>query len=162
MITNKRFQLHRKRVILLVRRLPGERLMIILLWTSAIFLTASQAVISGPRDGFKACLKEASNKASSEKVSADGYEAYIRNACSAQLGSFKGAVIKFDMGNKMSRKASDDDAEAMIADFLGSALDHYKYITGANAAVKEANAAAPALAPATPQPIPASQPQPPK
>jgi hypothetical protein len=136
--------------------------MIPLLGASAIFLMASQAVINGPRDGFKTCLREASNKASSEKIGADGYTAYIRNACSAQLGSFKGAIIKFDMGNKMSRKASDDDADAMIGDFVSSALDHYKYVTGANSAVQEASAAAPALTPAKPQPIQASQPQPPK
>jgi hypothetical protein len=136
--------------------------MIALLGASAIFLTAGQAVINGPRDGFKTCLREASNRASSEKVAADAYVAYIRNACTAQLGSFKGAIIKFDMGNKMSRNASDNDADAMIGDFVSSALDHYKYITGANSAVKEASAAAPALAPARPQPIPASQPQPPK
>jgi hypothetical protein len=136
--------------------------MIALLGASAIFLTASQAVINGPRDGFKTCLREASSKASSEKVTADAYEAYIRNACSAQLGSFKGAVVRFDMGNKMSRRASDDDADAMIADFVGSALDHYKYITGSNTVVKQASAAKPALPPTTPQPIPASQPQPPK
>jgi microcompartment protein CcmK/EutM len=136
--------------------------MIALLGASAIFLTAGQAVINGPRDAFKTCLKEASSKASNDKVTADGYDAYIRNACGAQLGSFKGAVVKFDMGNKMSRKASDEDANAMIADFVGSGLDHYKYITGANSAVKEASAAKPPLDAAKPQPIPASQPQPPK
>ena len=134
----------------------------LLLGASAVFLTASQAVINGPRNAFKDCLREASSKATAEKVSADGYEAYVRSTCSAQLGSFKGAVIKFDMGNKMSRRSSDDDADAMIGDFVGSALDHYKYITGANSATREASAAAPALAPAKPQPIPASQPQTPK
>jgi hypothetical protein len=136
--------------------------MIALLGASAIFLTASQAVINGPRDAFKTCLKEASSKAASDKVTPDGYVAYIRNACGPQVGSFKGAVVRFDMGNKMSRNASDQDADAMLADFLDSALENYKYRTGANAAVKEAEAAKPALAPATPQPIPASQPQPPK
>ena len=96
------------------------------------------------------------------QITADGYVAYIRNACGAQVGAFKGAVVRFDMGNKMSRNASDQDADAMLADFLDSALENYKYRTGANAAVKEAEAAKPALAPTTPQPIPASQPQPPK
>jgi hypothetical protein len=136
--------------------------MIALLAASAIFLTASQAVINGPRDSFKSCLKEASSKAANEKVTADAYEAYIRNTCASQLASFKGAVIKFDMGNKMSRKASDDDADMMIADFVSSALENYKYRTGANAATKEASAPPPAANPATPAPTPASAPQPPK
>lgn len=138
--------------------------MIALVAASAIFLTASQAVINGPRDAFKSCLKEASSKASSEKVAADAFEAYVRTSCGAQLGAFKGAVVKFDMGNKMSRGASDEDANAMIADFMGSALDTYKYRTGANSApTKEASApppAAPAIKP--PPPTPASAPQPPK
>jgi hypothetical protein len=136
--------------------------MIALLAASAIFLTASQAVINGPRDSFKSCLKEASSKAANEKVTAEAYQGYIRNACASQLASFKGAVIKFDMGNKMSRKASDDDADMMIADFVGSALENYKYRTGANAATKEASAPPPAANPATPAPTPASAPQPPK
>ena len=136
--------------------------MIALLAASAVFLTASQAVINGPRDAFKSCLKEQSNKAASEKVTADGYEAYIRNACSAQLGAFKGAVIKFDMGNKMSRAASDDDADMMIADFVGSAVDNYKYRFGASAATQQASVPAPAASPATPAPTPAAAPQPPK
>ena len=136
--------------------------MIILLAASAITLTGLQATINAPRDAFRSCLKEASTKASSEKVGADAYDGYIRNACSAQLGSFKGAVVKFDMGNKMSRKASDEDAEAMIGDFMASALDRYKYVTGASSAATQAAAAVTKPASVTPQPVPASAPQPPK
>ena len=139
--------------------------MIALLAASAIFLTASQAVINGPREAFRSCLKEATSKAQSEKVRADGYDAYIRSNCGAQLGAFKGAVVKFDMGNKMSRKASDEDADAMIGDFVSSSLENYKYRTGAEAAAtKQASAAAPAPSPtpAKPQPTPAAQPKPPK
>jgi hypothetical protein len=142
--------------------LRGRGSMIALLGASAIFLNASQAVINGPRDAFKTCLKEASSKAASDKVTADGFAAYVRNACGSQVGAFKGAVVKFDMGNKMSRNASDQDANQMISDFVDSSLENYKYRTGANAEAKEAAAAKPTLAPTTPQPIPASQPQPPK
>jgi len=139
--------------------------MIVLVAASAIFLTASQAVINGPRDAFKSCLKEASSKASSDKVAADGFEAYVRTNCAAQLGAFKGAVVKFDMGNKMSRNASDEDANAMIADFMGSALDNYKYRNGgANAAATQQASAPPPAAPSVkpPPPTPAAAPQPPK
>ena len=137
--------------------------MIALVAASAIFLTASQAVINGPRDAFKTCLREQGSRAANEKVTPDGFEAYIRNACATQLGGFKGAVVKFDMGNKMSRRASDEDADMMIGDFFSSALDHYKYITGANAApTKQASAPPPAQPPAKPQPTPAASPQPPK
>ena len=135
--------------------------MIILLAASAISLTVLQAAINAPREAFKSCLKEASSKASTEKVGGDAYEAYVRNACSAQLGSFKSAVIKFDMGNKMSRKASDDDADMMISDFLSSAVERYKYVTGGNSAPAQAAAAAPATTAPTkpPPPTPAAQPK---
>lgn len=136
--------------------------MIALLAASAMALTGLQATINAPRDAFKACLKDASAKASTEKVGADAYEAYVRNNCSTQLGSFKGAVVKFDMGNKMSKKASDEDADSMISDFVSSALDHYKYVTGADSKPKE-NASAPAPAATTPPPpTPAVATQPPK
>jgi hypothetical protein len=134
---------------------------IALLGASAIFLTASQAVINGPREAFRACLKEATSKASNDKVGADGFEAYVRTNCGAQLGAFKGAVVKFDMGNKMSRNAAAQDADAMIGDFVGSESENYKYRNGGNSApAKEASASTPE--PAKPQPTPAAEPQPPK
>jgi hypothetical protein len=137
--------------------------MIVLLAASAISLAMLQASINAPRDTFRACIKQASNKAASEKVGADAYEAYIRTNCSAELGSLKAAVVKFDMGNKMSRKASDEDAAAMIGDFVSSALDNYKYITGSStASVKQAASPKPAPAITPPAPTPASEPTPPK
>lgn len=133
--------------------------MIILLAASSISLTALQASINAPREAFRACLKQASNKASTEKVTSEAYEAYVRNACSGELGSFKGAVIKFDMGNKMSKKASDDDADSMIADFVGSALDNYKYLTRGNAPEQQASAPKAATPATPPPPTPAAQPK---
>ena len=133
--------------------------MIVLLAASAVFLTASQAVINGPREAFRVCLKEATNKAPNDKVTADGFEAYVHTNCGAQLGAFKGAVVKFDMGNKMSRAASDEDARMMISDFMGSALENYKYRNPPSSVpAQEANTPKPA----TPQPTPAAQSQPPK
>jgi hypothetical protein len=126
---------------------------------SSITLTALQAAINAPRDAFRTCLKSASTKASGEKVTAEAYEAYVRNACSGELGSFKGAVVKFDMGNKMSKKASDDDADSMISDFVSSALDNYKYLTRGSAPAQAASAPAPAKAVTPPQPTPAVQPK---
>lgn len=139
--------------------------MIVLLAASAITLTALQASINAPRDAFKACLKEATTKAADEKVHADAYEAYVRDACSAKLGAFKTATVNFDMKNKMSRKDATEDADLMIADFLGSAIDHYQYVLKGMAPQEAAKAAPAAATPAdvtTPPPTPASAPQPPK
>ena len=136
--------------------------MIVLLAASSITLTALQASINAPREAFRTCLKEATSKASNDKVAADAYGAYVRAACSNELGSFKGAVVKFDMGNKMSKKSSDEDAESMIADFVDSSLERYKYVTGGNEPAKQAAAAPVAATPTPPPPTPAAAPTPPK
>jgi hypothetical protein len=138
--------------------------MIVLLAASSITLAALQASINAPRDAFRNCLKEATNKATNEKVTSDAYGAYVRAACSNEVGSFKGAVVKFDMGNKMSKKASDEDADSMIADFVDSSLERYKYVTAGSSAPKQAAAAAPpaTAAPTPPPPIPAAAPATPK
>jgi hypothetical protein len=162
---NNVFQFNEKRVILQTLSSAWERgSMIVLLVASAINLTGLQASINAPRDAFKVCLREASSKASNDKVAADGFDAYVRQACTAQLDEFKGAIVKFDMSNKMSKKASGEDADAMIADFVSSALDHYQYVTGGNGATKQAAAApAPAATVATPPPpTPAVATEPPK
>lgn len=162
-ILNKLFQFKQIRVIVATFiGSPGEVAMILLVAVSAISLTGLQATINAPRQAFTSCLKEATSKASSEKVGANGYDAYARNACSAELGSFKAAVVKFDMGNKMSRKASDEDADAMIGDFMSSSVDRYKYVTGASSAATQAAVAVAKPTTVTPQPTPASAPQPPK
>jgi hypothetical protein len=131
--------------------------MIALVGASAIFLTAMQASISGPTDSFRGCLREATTKARSDKVPADGIEAYLRNACTAQMGSLKDALVAFRMKNGMTRKAAASDAEMTVDDYVATPVDNYKFM---------ANAEAPkAVAPATvtPAPTPASVPsQPPK
>jgi hypothetical protein len=158
---NKLFQFNRKRVIVATFiGSPWEVAMILLVAVSAISLTGLQATINAPRQAFMSCLKEASSKASGEKVAPEGYDSYARSACSAELGSFKGAVVKFDMGNKMSRKASDEDAEAMIGDFMSSSADRYRYVTGANSGAAQAAVAVAKPTTVTPQPTPASAPQP--
>lgn len=136
--------------------------MILLIAASSIGLTALQASINAPREAFRACLKGANSKAAGSKVGADAYEAYIRTNCSSELGSFKAAVVKFDMSNKMSRKSSDDDADSMIGDFVSSAVDNYKYVTGANAASKQASSAPKSAPTMPPSPTPAAQQVPPK
>jgi hypothetical protein len=131
--------------------------MIALLAASAIFLTAMQASISGPTDAFRGCLREAATKAKSDKVAADGIEAYLKNACTVPMGSLKDALVAFRMKNGMTRKAAASDAEMTVDDYVATPADNYKFIANANAP----KAVAPAAA--TPAPTPASAPsQPPK
>lgn len=102
--------------------------MIFLVGASAIYLTAMQASINAPRNAFQTCLKDAVNKAQAQKIEGDGYEAFVRETCGTQLGSFKSAVTAFDIKNKMTRKDASADADAMIADFVSGSADHYRYV----------------------------------
>jgi hypothetical protein len=130
--------------------------MIALVGASAIYLIATQAAINAPRIAFTACLKQADAKATSEKVAGDAFEAYVRNACSGQLDSLRSALVGFSVKNGMGRKAAVDDATMTIDDYLGSSIDHYKFM--ATASRPPPKAAPPATPPATQ----ASARQPPK
>ena len=73
--------------------------MIALVAVPVMYLAGLQAVINGPRDAFRNCLKEASVKASSDKVGSDAYEAWVRNACAGQLTTLRNAIVGFNVKN---------------------------------------------------------------
>ena len=133
--------------------------MIAFVIASAINLTALQASISAPTDAFRSCLREAAGKAKSEKVPGDAIAAYLRNACTAQMGTLQGALIAFRVKNGMSRKDAASDARMTVEDYVATPADNYKYMASMDAP----KPSAPAVSGATPAPIPASAPsQPPK
>ena len=126
----------------------------------AINLAGLQASIAAPTDAFRACLREAAGKAKNEKVSGDAIEAYLRNACTGQMSSLKGALIAFRMKNGMSHKAAADDAEMTVDDYVATPADNYKFMANMDAPKQ-------APAPTKPAPTPAAVPtqppsQPPK
>ena len=128
--------------------------MIVLVGATVMYLTVLQASISAPTDAFRACLKEASTKATNEKVAGNAYEAYARNACSVQMGSLKNAVVAFRMKNGMAKKAAADDADMTVDDYVATSVDKYQFMADMN----KPQAASPA-----PAPTPASvNSQPPK
>lgn len=133
--------------------------MIALLGASALILSALQASIAGPTDAFRGCLREAAAKAKGEKVTGDAIEAYLKNACTAQMGTLKDALVAFRMKNGMTRKAAGSDADMTVDDYVATPADNYKFM---------ANMDAPKAAPpAPPAPVPAAAPatppsQPPK
>lgn len=107
--------------------------MIALLGASAVYLAALQASIAGPTDAFRACLKEASVKATNEKVAAPAYEAYARGACSAQSSALKAAVIAFRKKNGMAAKAAASDADMTVDDYVATSVDKYSFMAEMNA-----------------------------
>jgi hypothetical protein len=123
---------------------------------SAMYLTGLQATINAPTTAFRGCLKQAGEKAKTEKVGSDAIEAYIRNACTVQGDALKTAVIAFRMKNGMAKKAAADDAAMTVDDYVGTIVDNYQFMANYEKP-KPAPAAAP-TAPATPAP----QPTPPK
>ena len=84
--------------------------MIVLLGASALMLAALQAIVAAPTSAFRGCLHDATTKATSEKVSADTIEDYLRKACTVQMGTLRDALVAFRMKNGMSKKAAADDA----------------------------------------------------
>ena len=134
--------------------------MIALLIASAINLTAVQASISAPTDAFRGCLREAATKAKDEKVSGDGIETYLRNACTGKRSALKAALVAFRLKNGMSQKAASSDAQMTIDDYVATPADNYKFM----ADLDKPKAPAAAASSATPAPTPAAAPtnQPPK
>lgn len=106
--------------------------MIVLIGATAIYLTVLQASINAPTEAFRSCLKQASTKASGEKVGGEAFEAYARNACSVQLGSLKSAVIAFRMKNGMAKKAAADDANMTVDDYVATSVDKYQFMADMN------------------------------
>jgi hypothetical protein len=142
--------------------------MIALIAASAMYLVAGQATITGPTMALKACLKESSARAKSEKVAAAAYDAYARNACGAQIGGLRNALVGFEVKNGTKRADAAKDADVTVDDYVSSSVDKYEYLAGvaadnekADVAAAAAKAAAAAVKPA-PQATPASAPKPPK
>lgn len=127
--------------------------MIALLGAFGLTLAALQASIAAPTSAFRGCLHEAAAKATSEKVSANTIETYLRNACTVQMGSLKAALVEFRLKNGMGKKAAADDAEMTIEDYVSTPADNYKFTASENAPKDT-----PAAASTTPPIQPAAQP----
>lgn len=134
--------------------------MIALLGASALALIELQASVVAPTSAFRGCLHDAANKATSEKISADNIETYLRNACTAQMGTLKDALVAFRLKNGMGKKAAADDAEMTIDDYVSTPADNYKFMAGVNAKAAAAAAPPPAAPAAAVAQTPASSPAP--
>jgi len=126
--------------------------MIGLLIASAINLAGMQAAIAAPTSAFRGCLKDAAAKAKTEKVTGDGIDAYLRNACSGQMSTLKDALIAFRVKNGMNRKDAAGDASMTVDDYVSTPADNYRFMADLD---KPKAAPAPASN-ATPAPTPAA------
>ena len=102
-------------------------------------------------------MRDAAAKAKGEKVGGDAIEAYLRSACTGQMGTLKQALIEFRLKNGMTRKAAASDADMTVDDYVGTPVDNYKFMADMDKSKTQAPAAV------TPAPTPASATtQPPK
>lgn len=132
--------------------------MIALVIASAISLTGLQASITAPTEAFRGCLRDAATKAKSEKVTGDGIEAYLKNACTVQMGTLKEALVAFRIKNGMTHKAAADDAEMTVDDYVSTPADNYRFVANMDAPKPAAVTPAPAPAPAATAAAAPSQP----
>ena len=110
--------------------------MMIVLSSFAITLAALQASINAPTAEFRGCLRDATAKATSEKVGADAIEAYLRNACTVQAQSLRSALIAFRLKNGMGKKAASEDAAMTVDDYVLTPVDNFKFMAARNAPVQ--------------------------
>lgn len=127
--------------------------MVGLLGASALTLAALQASITAPTSTFRGCLHDAADKATSQKVSPDTIETYLRDACTVQMGALKEALVAFRLKNGMTRKQATADAEMTIDDYVSTPADNYKFMATQNAP-KTQPASAPAAMQAASAPAP--------
>ena len=107
--------------------------MMIWLSASAITLAALQASINAPTSEFRGCLREATAKASSEKIGPDAIEAYLRGACTMQAQSLRNALIAFRLKNGMGKKAAAEDASMTVDDYVATPVENFKFMSTMNA-----------------------------
>lgn len=126
--------------------------MIALLGASALVVAALQASIAAPTSAFRGCLHDAADKATTQKVSADTIETYLRTACTVQMGALKDVIVAFRTKNGMSKKAATDDAEMTIDDYVSTPADNYKFMASQNAPATPAKATSVQASQPSPQP----------
>ena len=100
--------------------------MMSLVVASAVYMAAMQASITAPRSAFAQCLRQAGEKAKSEKIDAEAFMKYATDLCSAEAANFKTAVVSFDVKNGVSRKEAAEGADLQIEDYLVGSADNYR------------------------------------
>lgn len=101
--------------------------MLSLVLASAIYAASFQsAATNGARDAFRTCIKDAAEQAKQQKVSPDGFPAFVGQQCTAQAAKFKSALWAFDSKNKVPRSQSEEDADLQLEDVVLSIKDRYE------------------------------------
>ncbi len=96
----------------------------------AVLVAAALAMQSGsgdPRKEYVGCLNDAVASAKGANVAVDGFKAYASKTCSLVEDALRSKLVAFDLKNGMSKKASSEDAQIQLDDYLYTAEERYKY-----------------------------------
>jgi hypothetical protein len=116
---------------------------------AALLLAGSDADV---RHDFVSCLKTAATQAQQQKIAADGFVPFARNACAGVEQPFKASLLNANVQHGMSRKDSASDANQQVSDYYSEWKDKYSADAPPPSAPK----------PLAPAPTPASSPTQPK
>ncbi len=95
---------------------------------TAVILAAliQSAGINNQRDSYESCLAKAFEGAKAQKMPAEALDAHLRTSCASIETSFEGALIAFDLKNKVARKQAAADAQVQVDDFVTSLVERYR------------------------------------
>lgn len=95
---------------------------------TAVILAAlvQSAAINGQRDKYEACLSQAFESAKAQKMPAEALDAHLRQNCASIEESFEGALIAFDLKNKVPRKQAAADAQLQVNDLVDNLVERYR------------------------------------
>ena len=78
------------------------------------------------RAHFTACLKTAYEKGSDQKIAPDGYAAFARQVCAAEIEGFRSSVIGYDVKAGWTRKKAEPDAASQVGDYISDWSDRFR------------------------------------
>ena len=95
---------------------------------SAIYAAALQnAAATSARSALVTCLRTAVAEAQKAKVAPEALTDQMRQACAAEAGKLKSALVAFDVKNGIGRKQAASDADLQLDDYYATQEDHYRY-----------------------------------
>ena len=97
--------------------------MIVFVATVALSAASVQVAAPAQRQQFIACLRQAVEKANSNKLKPDAFEAFARQTCAEQITSFRQGLVSFDVKAGGPRKRAESDADLQIEDYLVGASE---------------------------------------
>ena len=101
----------------------------VMIIASAIVLAMLQnAAATSARSALVDCLRTASAEAKKGKVAPDAVAAHMKQACGAQHGALKSALVAFDVKNGISRKQASADADLQLEDYYATQEEKYRFL----------------------------------